>query len=80
MKHVLSLRVSEVAEPMFMQNNAPCRTEKTVKQFLLAVNIDVVDWPAQRPDLNLIENLWKIVGEKVMARKPVNVDNVCVMF
>ncbi len=30
-------------------------------------------WPAQIPDLILIENLWETLRDKVMAKKPTTV-------
>lgn len=57
-----------------MQDKAPCHTEKWVKHFLEAENIEIMKWPARSLDLYLmIENLWKIIGDKVMAKKPTTV-------
>ncbi len=38
--------------------------------FLEAEHIAVLDWPAQSPNLNPIENVWKILGERSKARNP----------
>ena len=35
-----------------------------------------MDWPTQSPYLNPIENLWKTLGEKVMAQNPANTDDL----
>lgn len=58
---------------IFMQDNTPCYTKNQVKQLLEAENIETVKRPGQSPDLNPRENLWKILGNKVMARKPTTV-------
>ncbi len=48
-------------------------TAKPIKQFFEAENIKIMKWAAQSPDPNPTENLWKILGDKVMAKKPTTV-------
>jgi transposase len=59
-----------------MQDNAPCHKAKSVMSFLDQQESNVMDWPAQSPDLNPIENLWQRLGNKVMARNPENVEDL----
>ena len=35
-----------------------------------ANNIQTIQWPAQSPDLNVIENLWDNVGRVVTRERP----------
>ena len=42
---------------VFMQDNAPCQTTKSVKTFLSEEDVTIMEWPVQSPDMNLIENV-----------------------
>uniref|UniRef100_A0A3B1K5Q0 Tc1-like transposase DDE domain-containing protein n=1 Tax=Astyanax mexicanus TaxID=7994 RepID=A0A3B1K5Q0_ASTMX len=38
--------------------------------------LEVLAWPANSPDLNVIENLWAIVKRKIRDRKPTTLDQL----
>ena len=59
-----------VETSIFMQDNAPCHKAKTELSFLEEEEIAVIKWPPQSLDMNPIENLWKIIGEKVLYFDP----------
>ena len=64
------LQAATAQPPIFMQDNVPCHKANSVTTFLTDEGISVMNWPPQSPDLNLIENTWKIVGERAQAKNP----------
>ena len=47
-----------------MKDNASCHKAKTRLNFLEEEVMAVIKWSPQSPDMNLIENIRKIIGEK----------------
>ena len=72
---LLYLRKRTVETPIFMQDNVPCHKAKSVLSFLKEEGIYVM-WPPQSPDMNPIENVWKIMGEKAQNRNPEDIDDL----
>ncbi len=50
---------------IFQQDLAPAHTAKGTKSWFNDHGVTVLDWPANSPDLSLIENLWGIVKRKM---------------
>ncbi len=64
------------ADFIFQQDLAPAHTAKGTKSWLNDHGVTVLDWPANSPDLNPIENLWSIVKRKMRDTRPNNADEL----
>ncbi len=58
------------------QDLAPAHTAKDTKSWFNDHGVIVLDWPANSPDLNPIENLWAIVERKMRDTRPDNADDL----
>jgi transposase len=50
---------------IFQQDNAPIHTSHQAKEYLAEANIDVLEWPANSPDLNIIEDIWAYINRRL---------------
>ncbi len=64
------------ADFIFQQDLAPVHTAKSTKSWLNDHGVGVLDWPANSPDPNPIENLWGIVKRKMRNKRPKNADEL----
>ena len=65
-----------VADFLFQQDLAPDHSVKTTSNWFADHGITVLDWPANLPDMNSLENLWGIVKRKMRHTRPNNTDGL----
>ncbi len=61
---------------IFQQDLAPAHTAKGTKSWFNDHGVTVLDWPANSPNVNPIENLWGIVKRKMRDTRPNNADDL----
>jgi transposase len=61
---------------ILQQDNDPKHTSCLAKNYLKENVSTILDWSSNSPDLNPIENLWRMVKRNVEKRKPKNLSEL----
>ena len=72
--HILPLMQDD---QVLQQDNAPCHKSNEVKNFMQEFGVAVVpDRPARSPDLNVIENCWGVLKQRLERHQCATLDDL----
>ncbi|GFS72340.1 transposable element Tcb1 transposase [Trichonephila clavipes] len=69
-QHARLFRGAMSAKFLFMDDNARPHRANIVDECLQSEDITRMNWPAYSPDLNPIEHVWDMLGQRIAARQP----------
>eukprot|EP00761_Pharyngomonas_kirbyi_P002225 gb/GECH01002229.1/.p1 GENE.gb/GECH01002229.1/~~gb/GECH01002229.1/.p1 ORF type:complete len:145 (+),score=10.22 gb/GECH01002229.1/:1-435(+) len=69
-------RLHDEGSWIFQQDNASPHLSAVTFEFLSNYVLERLDWPAQAPDFNPIENMWSILKRKVAEKSPDNIEEL----
>lgn len=72
LRGTISDQFGDTRSVIFQDDSAPCHRAAKVTEYKARLGIQSLEWPGNSPDLNPIENLWKLIGVKVSKNKPTN--------
>jgi transposase len=60
-----------IEQVIFQHDNDPKHTSNLARETLEALNLEVMEWPAQSPDLNPIEMMWNHLKKSLREKKQI---------